>query len=132
MRNDAFSNPDPARADSYIAPECACYQQERMSLTNLQAQGWRWASPMFEVLGVKVVQASNPDLVTLTVVTRRPAERVVNSNGALAKPEGQGEEATGYSYLLVRKDGTWRIGDNFKLDLSPEAIRQIVATGIPS
>jgi endonuclease/exonuclease/phosphatase (EEP) superfamily protein YafD len=132
LRNQAFSAPDPALADGYLAPECACYQQERTSLTNLQMQGWHWASPMFEVLGVKVAEASKPDLVTLTVVTRRPPERVVDSSGALAKPEGPGEEATGYSYLLVRKDGAWRIGDNFKLDLSPEAIQQIMAAGVPS
>jgi hypothetical protein len=132
LRNQAFAAPDPALADAYLAPECACYQQERTSLTNLQTQGWHWASPMFEVLGVKVTEASKPELVTLTVVTRRPPERVVDSGGALARPQGPGEEATGYSYLLVRKDGAWRIGDNFKLDLSPETIRQVMAAGIPS
>ena len=132
LRNQAFAAPDPALADAYLAPECACYQQERTSLTNLRTQGWHWASPMFEVLGVKVTEASKPELVTLTVVTRRPPERVVDSGGALARPQGPGEEATGYSYLLVRKDGAWRIGDNFKLDLSPETIRKVMAAGIPS
>ena len=132
LRNQAFAAPDPALADAYLAPECACYQQERTSLNNLQTQGWHWASPMFEVLGVKVTEASKPELVTLTVITRRPPERVVDSGGALARPQGPGEEATGYSYLLVRKDGAWRIGDNFKLDLSPETIRQVMAAGIPS
>ena len=132
LRNEAFANPDPARVDAYLAPECTCYQQERSSLANLQTHGWHWSTPMFEVLGVKVAEASKPDLVTLTVVTRRPPERVVDSSGALARPQGPGEDATGYSYLLVHKDGMWRIGDNFKLDLSPEAIRQIMAAGIPS
>lgn len=132
MRNDAFSNPHPARADAYLAPECTCYAQERSSLANLQTQGWRWESPMFEILGVRVAGGKDPNLVTLTVVTRRPPERVVDTSGALAKPMGPGEDAAGYSYLLARKDGSWRIGDNFKLELSPEVIRQIIAAGVPS
>ncbi len=132
LRNEAFSNPDPARADAYLAPDCACYAQDRSSLANLQTRGWRWESPMFEVLGVKVAGGKDPKLVTLTVVTRRPPERVVDASGALAKPEGPGEDATGYSYLLVRKDGSWRIGDNFRLDLAPEVIRQVIAGGMPA
>ncbi len=132
LRNEAFSNPDPSKADEYLTPECTCYQQERTSLTNLRDKGWRWETPMFEVVGVEVSQASHPDLVTLTVVARRPPERVVDASGALASPQGSGLEPTGYSYLLTRKDGAWKIADNFKLDLSPEVIRQVMARGVPS
>lgn len=129
-RNETFSNPDPARVDDYLAHECPCYEQERSSLANLQSHGWRWASPMFEVLGVRVAGGKDPNLVTLTVVTRRPPERVVDSSGALAKPEGPGESPTGYSYLLSRQGGQWRIADNFKLELSQDVIQQIVAEGV--
>jgi hypothetical protein len=132
LRNEAFSNPDPSKADAYLTPECTCYQQEQTSLPNLRDKGWHWETPMFEVVGIEVSQASRPDLVTLTVVARRPPERVVDASGALANPQGPGLEPTGYSYLLTRKDGAWKIADNFKLDLSPEVIRQVMARGVPS
>jgi hypothetical protein len=131
-RNQTFSTPDPARADDYLAPQCSCYTQERTSLTTLRDKGWHWATPMFEVVGVRVSKQERPDLVVLTAVIRRPPERVVDQAGNLTTPQGPGLEPTAYSFLLHRIDGTWKIADNFKLDLAPDLIRQISAEGIPS
>lgn len=131
-RNQAFSAADPVRIDEYLAPQCSCYPQERTSLTSLRDKGWHWATPMFEVAGVRVSKQQRPDLVVLTAVIRRPPERVVDQAGNLATPQGPGLEPTGYSFLLQHIDGMWKIADNFKLDLTPDLIRQITAEGIPS
>jgi len=131
-RNQAFSAPDPAHADEYLASQCSCYAQERTSLTTLRDKGWHWETPMFELVGVRVTDRERADLVILTAVVRRPPERVVDQAGNLATAQGSGLEPTGYSFLLNRVDGVWKIADNFKLDLTPELIRQITAEGIPS
>ncbi|MGH9011609.1 MAG: hypothetical protein ACRDYF_17460, partial [Acidimicrobiia bacterium] len=96
-RNEVFAAPDPLRVDEYLAPNCSCYADERNSLTTLRDKGWHWATPMFEVLGVRVADRKQPDLVTLTAVVSRPPERVVDQTGNLATPEGPGIEPAGYS-----------------------------------
>ncbi|MEW6474318.1 MAG: hypothetical protein AB1679_18860 [Actinomycetota bacterium] len=131
-RNEVFAAPDPARVDEYLTPHCSCYADERNSLTTLRDKGWHWATPMFEVLGVRVADRRQPDLVTLTAVVSRPPERVVDQAGNLATPQGPGLEPTGYSFLLSRETGTWKIADTFGLRLAPETIRQIIAEGVPS
>lgn len=131
-RNEAFRQPDPARVDAYLSPGCSCYEQERATLQNLQSRGWHWETPMFELLGVRVVEHDRVDVATLTVVARRPPERVVDANGTLVKPEGSGQKPIGYSVLLVQRDGAWRIGDNTELDLRPDLLDEIIREGIPS
>jgi hypothetical protein len=131
-RNEAFRQPDPARVDEYLSSGCSCYEDERATLQNLQSRGWHWETPMFEVLGVRVVEQDRPGLATLTVVARRPPERVVDANGALVKPAGSGQKPTGYSILLVQRDGAWRIGDNAELDLRPDLLDEIIREGVPS
>lgn len=132
LRNEAFRQPDPARVDAYLSPGCGCYEQDRAALQNLQSRSWHWETPMFEVLGVRVVEQDRADLSRLTVVAQRPPERVVDVNGALVKPEGSGQKPIGYSFLLVRRDGAWRIGDSVELDLRPDLLEEIIREGIPS
>lgn len=131
-RNEVFAAPDPLRVDEYFAAQCGCYADERNSLTTLRDKGWYWATPMFEVLGVRVTDQKQPDLVTLTAVVSRPPERVIDQAGNLATPEGPGLEPTGYSFLLSRETGAWKIADTFGLSLTPGAIQQITAGGVPS
>lgn len=130
-RNQLFAAPDPAGADGYLAAQCPCYDQERTSLATLRDKGWHWTTPMFDVVGVRVADRKQADLVTLTAVVRRPPERVVDQTGNLATPEGPGLEPTGYSFLLTRQGESWKIADNFKLDLPADMIRQIMAEGVP-
>jgi hypothetical protein len=131
-RNNAFQRPDPAQVDSYLSSGCDCYAEEKATLENLQSRGWHWETPMFEVLGVRVADQAQPEVATLTVVARRPPERVVDAAGALVKPQGPGQEPTGYSFVLVQRDGGWRVGGEVKLDLEPAVLEQITREGVPS
>lgn len=131
-RNNAFHRPDPAQVDSYLSSGCDCYAQEKATLENLKSRGWHWETPMFEVLGVRVAEQGQPEVVTLTVVARRPPERVVDAAGVLVKPQGPGQEPTGYSFVLVQRDGGWRVGGEVKLDLEPAVLEQITRGGFPS
>lgn len=131
-RNEAFQRSDPAGVDSYLSSGCDCYAEEKATLENLQSRGWHWETPMFEVLGVRLAEQGQPEVATLTVVARRPPERVVDAAGALVKPQGPGQEPTGYSFVLVQRDGGWRIGGEVKLELEPAVLEQIMREGIPS
>lgn len=131
-RNEAFQRPDPAQVDSYLSSGCDCYTEEKATVQNLQSRSWHWETPMFEVLGVRVADQAQPGVATLTVVSRRPPERVVDAAGALVKPQGPGQEPTGYSFVLVQRDGGWRIGGEVKLELDPAVLEQIMREGIPS
>lgn len=131
LRNEVYMAPEPERVDRYVAPECPCYDAERQALTELEQNGWRWVTPVLQVVGLRVDESSD-DRVTMTVVGSRPGERVESGPGELVQPQGEGLAPTGFRAVVVRREGAWRIADFAPLELDPAAIEEVIQAGLPA
>ncbi|HLF40566.1 MAG TPA: hypothetical protein VI854_03720 [Acidimicrobiia bacterium] len=131
LRNEIYFEPDPARVDNYLSPECPCYQAERDALTELQQNGWKWITPVLNVVGVRIDEDS-PDRAALTIVATRPAERVEESAGVLARPVGPGLAPTGFRAVVGRRSSAWKLLEFTPAELSQEAIDALIREGVPA
>lgn len=130
IRIAVYRAPDPARVDNYLSPECACYEAERRAVAELQENGWRWVTPVLQVVGLRVDEES-PDRAVVTIVATRPGERVEDAGTALVRPQGPGLAPTGFRVVVARRDSAWKIIEFAAAELAPETIDEILRRGLP-
>jgi hypothetical protein len=132
VRNKVFSAPDPARVGEYLLAECRCAEEDRTALAELKSKSHRWATPIVQLEGVRVAERKGPDEVVLTALASRPPEQIVDStNTQVGLSKGRGLTPTGFRFVLMRKDGAWRIADVSPQDLPDEEKKKLFAEGIP-
>lgn len=108
--NDLFMNPDPARVDEFVDPECECYDQFKELLRGLAEKGERYDRATAELVKTRLLDHPAPGEARVVVTLRSPAPRLLDRNGdviqTLEEFEGDAE------YVLRRSpSGQWRLLD---------------------
>lgn len=112
-RSWLFRHPDPDGLAAILDLRCACLAADEELLTEYARQGRWWTGAPPRIVDVEVLDATDPDIVTLRATSARDGtSRLVDATGAVHEiRSSQGEWLT--DYVLVREGPTapWRVRD---------------------
>lgn len=130
VRNEVFQNPDPERADEFLASFCTCYSATVTTLEDFVANGERWDGPAVEPLGVRLLDA-DPNSPRTVVIFRQRSINIVDTSGVAVR-QVPGFERVAFSVGLVRDEsGAWRINSLVDAsEFSPTLAEEIVSEGL--
>ena len=129
-RNEILMNPDPARVEEWLSPECSCFQFEHDQVANLAAAGHHYGGKDFILMGVRVSDR-DPQAPIFTVALRTDAFPVLDASGTEVDQVAP-LDPRGISVIIARREGLWMVIDlTFLAQLEPEVLNAVIAEGLP-
>ena len=129
-RNEILMNPDPARVEEWLSPECSCFQFEHDQVANLAAAGHHYGGKDFVLLGVRLTDP-DPQFPLALVVISGDAVPIVDVAGTQVD-EVPASGVAGIGVTLERDAGKWVVSDlKLLTELDPAVRDAVMEEGLP-